>query len=634
MPIVSQIGRRSPGVRALYLAMYVLLFLGAATMIYPFLLMLAGSTRSAVDMKNLEVIPRFLFDDTALYQKHVEGLFNESMDLLNSTYDSDLPSFDHAQPPVHVNASLVSTWQIFLRETPLSGYAKGCGYLYAPVSRTTPRALRDFRNTLARQHGSSMEEVNQALGTDFASWNSFFVLPANYLLRQSRPSESSFSSAFFAFAASQPDWMTYHFSVEGFYKKLFLKTQYTRNITAYNQAHGTAYRSYDDLHLTETLPEGTGQERSDWEIFVRNTLNLLWIRADRQAEPQYRRYLKAKYITIESFNRNYGSRFLSFEEIPMTEAAPTEGIALSDWETFISGWKDPDTLEWHAIPAHLLHVYSVDLHFQQYLRNSFANLEALNTALNTSFGSFAEILPPQREAHYLGFLKHRREIRRHFMLRNYQTVLDDVLFHGRGIWNTVVYCSLSVLFALIINPLGAYAMSRYRMPATYKILLFLMLTMAFPPMVTQIPMFLMLRDLNLLNTFAALLLPGLANGYSIFLLKGFFDSLPRELYENAQLDGAGEWTMFWQITMRLSMPILAVLALTAFTAAYTNFMFALLICQDEKMWTMMVWLYELQQRSGQAVLYASLILAAIPTFILFFFCQKIIIRGLVVPMEK
>jgi multiple sugar transport system permease protein len=158
--------------------------------------------------------------------------------------------------------------------------------------------------------------------------------------------------------------------------------------------------------------------------------------------------------------------------------------------------------------------------------------------------------------------------------------------------------------------------------------------MAFPPMVTQIPVFIMLREMSLLNTFAALILPGLANGYSIFLLKGFFDSLPRELYESAALDGAGEWTMFWRITMSLSTPILSVIALQAFTVAYSNFMFALLICQDESMWTLMVWLYQLQQRTGQAVMYASLIIAAIPTFVIFAFCQKIIMRGIVIPVEK
>jgi multiple sugar transport system permease protein len=153
-------------------------------------------------------------------------------------------------------------------------------------------------------------------------------------------------------------------------------------------------------------------------------------------------------------------------------------------------------------------------------------------------------------------------------------------------------------------------------------------------MVTAIPSFIMLRQFNLLNTFAALILPGMANGYSIFLLKGFFDSLPQELYESAQLDGANEWVLFWQITMGLSKPILAVVALNAFTAAYSNFMFAFVVCQDRRMWTMMVWLYELQQQSGQAVMYASLVIAAIPTFLIFLFCQNIIMRGIVVPSEK
>ena len=168
-------------------------------------------------------------------------------------------------------------------------------------------------------------------------------------------------------------------------------------------------------------------------------------------------------------------------------------------------------------------------------------------------------------------------------------------------------------------------------------LLFLMLTMAFPPMVTQIPNFLMLREFNLLNTFWALILPGLANGYSIFLLKGFFDSLPRELYESAALDGAGEMRIFWQITMSLSKPILAVIALSAFTRAYSNFMLALLICQDQDMWTLMVWMYDLQTRSepdGVGVIFASLLIAAIPTFLIFAFCQKVIMRGIVVPVEK
>jgi multiple sugar transport system permease protein len=86
--------------------------------------------------------------------------------------------------------------------------------------------------------------------------------------------------------------------------------------------------------------------------------------------------------------------------------------------------------------------------------------------------------------------------------------------------------------------------------------------------------------------------------------------------------------------MSLSKPILAVIALQAFNLAYSNFMFAFVVCQDEKMWTLMVWLYQLKQTSGPAVMYASLIIAAVPTLLIFLFCQNLIMRGIVVPSEK
>jgi multiple sugar transport system permease protein len=185
-----------------------------------------------------------------------------------------------------------------------------------------------------------------------------------------------------------------------------------------------------------------------------------------------------------------------------------------------------------------------------------------------------------------------------------------------------------------VNPLAAYALSRFRPKHTYAILLYLLLTMAFPPMVTQIPLFLMLRDFGLLNSFWALWLPGMVHGYSIFLLKGFFDSLPRDLYESAALDGASELRMFTTITLGLSKPILAVIALQAFVTAYTAFMFALLICQDPRMWTVMVWLYQLQQTYGPGVQNAAYVLAAVPTLLAFLLAQRHILKGIVIPTEK
>jgi len=288
---------------------------------------------------------------------------------------------------------------------------------------------------------------------------------------------------------------------------------------------------------------------------------------------------------------------------------------------FLRGWTD-GAGELHRAKSGTLRLLSLEAQWRAWLRENYPNENWEDAPL------------PQWAAHEKVFHAEKGRWRMEFAARNYRTVFDHILLHGRGVWNTVVYCFWAVLAALVVNPLAAYAMSRFRLRNGYKVMLFCLCTMAFPPMVTQIPGFLMMRNFGMLNTFFALLLPGLANGYSIFLLKGFFDSQPRELYEAAAIDGAGEWRVFWGIAMNLSKPILAVVGLNAFTLAYSNFMFAFVVCQDERMWTLMVWLYQLQQSSGQAVMYASLVVAAIPTLCVFLFCQRLILRGIVVPVEK
>jgi len=634
MPIISRIGRRDPKVRLLIGSIYGVLIAGALTMLYPFMIMIAGSTKSAVDIKEFLPVPAFLHSDLALYRKHVEGLFNESLDAMHISYDDDTPSFEQVAPPEKPNPALVAAWRRFVDQADLPHYTYTVGYVESPVSKTTPHAQRLFKRELMRRFDGDMDAANRELGTEFVSWNAFFLLREDFLLRRNKPPGSPFGLAFRGFKARQPSHDRYHFSVEGFYKALFIKTQYSKEIAEYNKTHDTRYASYAGLHLPRRVPKDSPKEAKDWEEFVRDTVNLLWLRADDRALPLYRGFLEAKYRDIAVLNRNYGTRYAAFDAVLLIEEPPSGGLALSDWAAFITGWKDPDTDTLHILPAGMIRIHSVEFQFRDYLEATHGTLEAANAALGTQAASWLDILPPQRDAHYLAFQDNLGALRWEFCTRNYKAVLDYMLFHGRGIVNTVIYCSLAVTFALLVNPLAAYAMSRYKIPTSYKILLFLMLTMAFPPMVTQIPVFLMLRELGLLNTFAALVLPGLANGYSIFLLKGFFDSLPTELYESAAIDGASEWTMFWHITMSLSKPILAVIGLQAFTLAYANFMFALLICQDQKMWTLMVWLYELQQQKGQGVVYASLLIAAIPTFVIFVFAQKIIMRGIVVPVEK
>ena len=673
MAIISAIGRKSWKVRLLFLVMYLFLIAGGATMVYPFLLMLSGSTKSAVDIRYFDAVPTFWHDDAWLCRKHLEGLFNERLQDLNVAYDLDETSFDLLADFGEPNEVLAHEWETFLNENQLPSYSFAAGYLSTQLSRTISSAQREFKKRLQAKYGGKIEDVNRILGTDFAGWYSVYIQVPCILMRREKPQDTPFAKFLTEFLIEQPYGLRYYFSPQGFYKKQFLKTQYTTVLSRFNTRHQTNYRTWGQITLPRRYPaDGTPQEQDDWEKFVRSTLASQWIRVNGLALPEYHGMLKAKYLDIKTLNLRYGKSYSSFDDVPVyvgnienarrqivarpggldafnrecgtayasidavpfSEVPPCLGLVASDWDAFLTGYKDPLDGRLYAAPLESLEIYSVEFLFQDWMMARHKSIEAMNGKFGTHWEKTADIRMPQRDLHLSYFKKYLKELRWEFTTRNYKAVAEYMLFHGRGIFNTVLYCALAIATALLVNPLAAYAMSRFRMPSSYKILLFLMCTMTFPPMVTAIPSFIMLRQFNLLNTFAALILPGMANGYSIFLLKGFFDSLPQELYESAQLDGANEWVLFWQITMGLSKPILAVVALNAFTAAYSNFMFAFVVCQDRRMWTMMVWLYELQQQSGQAVMYASLVIAAIPTFLIFLFCQNIIMRGIVVPSEK
>ena len=638
MPIIPRIGRRHWKIRVLIWSIYGVLMAGGLTMVYPFILMIAGSTKSAVDKADSNMIPAYLRSDDALYSKHTEGLLNESVQMMKNLYDSEAPSFARQEPPRPVDARFVGVWEEFIRKGGLPSYCYTVGYVNAPMSRNVlPHALRAFKHELTLRFDGDIAKMNTALQTDFVNWNAFFVKTEGYQLRRERQGTGPFDMTFRTFKAGRPVEERYYFTMDGFYKNNYLKKHCSGDISKFNTANGTHYDSWGDVHLDLRMPGGTDRtenERKEWESFVRTVVSLYWIRADAEATPLFRKFLEAKYQNIEVLNRNYESAYKSFEEVLLVEEPPDEGLRLSDWDSFLQGWKDPDTGITHSLPAGMIRIRSVESLFRDWIKARYVSLENANAALGTKCKKWIDVMPPQQEFHYQAFQKTKGWLRWEFSRRNYIAVVDFIVLHGNGIWNTAIYCMLAILAALIVNPVAAYALSRQRLPSERKILLFLILTMAFPPMVTQIPAFLMLREFGMLNTFWALVLPGLANGFWIFLLKGFFDSLPRELYESAAIDGAGELRIFWSITMSLSKPVLALIGLSAFTAAYSNFMMALLICQDEKMWTLMPWLYQLQLRSGQGIIFASLIIAAIPTFFVFTFCQKVIIQGIVVPVEK
>src|SRR5439155_27038798 len=138
----------------------------------------------------------------------------------------------------------------------------------------------------------------------------------------------------------------------------------------------------------------------------------------------------------------------------------------------------------NACPIEALSVYGPRQGLEEFLRGKGVIADAALVAL------------PIEAADYSDFLKMRGPLRWEFIKRNYLVVWDYIAGHGNGVRNTIIFCVLFVLTQLIVNPLAAYALSRYKPPTTYAILLFCMATMAFPAEVTMIPSFLLLKDLH------------------------------------------------------------------------------------------------------------------------------------------
>ena len=603
MPVILPSEKGQLRSRLVYFVLYASLAVGSITMVYPFLLMASGSLKSRVDVQDLDLVPRFIHDDALLFRKYVEAKYNERIEEFRSATGSDSRNFRAVTLP-EPNPTLVADWTEFVESAkmPTSWFLTAFGP--TQEGKIIQRNERAFRQYVSDLCGNDLEVFHERFDEPIESWFFLKFPPERLTDRKYQLSSSPLIEAFYAFKQTLPLEDQIYVSCNASYLR-YLKLAQLGGV---------------DSHLTarSNLPE--------WEAYVRGFLHPQFIKVDASQKEAWVAYLESKYGVVVNLNKLYATDYSAFDLVVMPENRMTASVQLSDFLQFIS---NPDLCELGA-----LSLDTPELRWQTYLKNKYGSITATASAHERHYESFSEVRMPQVEADLKYVEANASDLRVYFVGNNYRMVLEYIFFYGSGIENTLIYCLAAIALALLVNPLAAYALSRYKLPGQFKVLLFLIATMAFPGVVTMIPNFLLLRDLGLLNTFAALLLPTMANGYSIFLLKGFFDSLPQELFEAADIDGASEWQKFWMITMNLSKPILAVIALGAFNGAYANFMYAFILCQDKDMWTLTVWLYQLQQFSSQGVVFASLMIAAVPTLLIFILCQKVIIQGIVVPTEK
>jgi len=196
--------------------------------------------------------------------------------------------------------------------------------------------------------------------------------------------------------------------------------------------------------------------------------------------------------------------------------------------------------------------------------------------------------------------------------------------------NSLIVATGITFLSLFFSSMAGYAFAKFQFPKREKIFALLLATMMIPGQVTMIPVFLILRNLGLLNTYWGLILPASASVFGIFLVRQFMRSLPSELIESARIDGCSEFRIYWNIMLPQAMPALATLAIFTFMASWNDFLWPLIIMTKESMYTLPVALANLngQYNTEWGLLMAGSVVVILPILILFLALQRYFVRGI------
>lgn len=233
----------------------------------------------------------------------------------------------------------------------------------------------------------------------------------------------------------------------------------------------------------------------------------------------------------------------------------------------------------------------------------------------------------------------------------------DVFPFWNWIGNSILVATVTTFLNVMITALAAYSFSRFRFYGRRTLLLGVLLIQVFPNLLALVALFLILQqigrlseiipqalpflafiDWGFLNVFGLNSLGGLilvylggAMGINTWLMKGFFDSVPREIDESAMVDGASHWQTYWQLIFPLVRPILAVVAVLSFVGTFNEFVLARLLLRDKSNWTLMVGLYEFINADFNrdwGKFAAGALLSATPVVIVYLLLQDQIVGGL------
>jgi multiple sugar transport system permease protein len=215
---------------------------------------------------------------------------------------------------------------------------------------------------------------------------------------------------------------------------------------------------------------------------------------------------------------------------------------------------------------------------------------------------------------------------------NYQDLWDRLDF-PRFFFNSAVVAVTVTAAILLLCSMVGYALAKLEFPGRRILFPILLGTMMIPVFVTFMPLFVLVANLELVNTHLGLILPqiALSGAFGVFLMRQFISGIPDELLDAARVDGAGEYRIFFRVIVPLSGPALATLGIVTFMGTWNSFLWPLVVASTEEMYTLPVALALFavgQQESNLGLQLAGAVVVVLPILILFFALQRYVIQGI------
>ena len=216
------------------------------------------------------------------------------------------------------------------------------------------------------------------------------------------------------------------------------------------------------------------------------------------------------------------------------------------------------------------------------------------------------------------------------VFKNYLEAWNAVPF-GRFFINSIFVAFCVTIGQVTTSSLAAYAFARLEFPGRDKLFFLYLATMMIPGQITMIPIFILLKHLNWIDTYKALILPMAFSAYGTFMLRQFFMTIPKDLEDAAVMDGCSKFGVYWQVILPLSKPALATLATFTFLGNWNNFMWPLIVTDSMKMKTLPVGLTSFQglYTTDWTLLMAASVIVLMPILIVYIFNQRFFTKGIV-----